>query len=54
MKDFRKCMDTERAPAPPDPSNIDPSKNPQKKKPPSAADRDKIQKAYEACKEQYV
>ena len=48
MEDFRKCMEDNGAPAPPDPSNIDPSNPP---KPPSAADRDKIQKAYEACKD---
>ena len=48
MEDFRKCMVDNGAPAPPDPSNIDPSNPP---KPPSAADRDKIQKAYEACKD---
>ena len=49
MEDFRKCMDANGAPAPPDPSNIDPSKGPPK--PPSAADREKVQKAYEACKD---
>jgi hypothetical protein len=48
MEDFRKCMEDNGAPAPPDPSDIDPSNPP---KPPSAADRDKIQKAYEACKD---
>jgi hypothetical protein len=48
MEDFRNCMEDNGAPAPPDPSNIDPSNPP---KPPSAADRDKIQKAYEACKD---
>ena len=49
MEDFRKCMEDNGAPAPPDPSNIDPSQGPPK--PPSAADREKIQKAYEACKD---
>jgi hypothetical protein len=49
MEDFRKCMEDNGAPAPPDPSTIDPSKAPPK--PPSAADRDKLQKAYEACKD---
>src|SRR3954447_15038849 len=48
MDDFRKCMEDNGAPGPPDPSNIDPGNPP---KPPSAADRDKIQKAYEACKD---
>jgi len=49
MEDFRKCMEDNGAPAPPDPGKIDPSDGPPK--PPSAADRDKIQKAYEACKD---
>jgi hypothetical protein len=49
MDDFRKCMEDNGAPAPPDPSKIDPSDGPPK--PPSAADREKNQKAYEACKD---
>lgn len=49
MEDFRKCMTENGAPAPPDPSKMDPSQGPPK--PPSAADREKIQKAYEACKD---
>src|SRR4051794_23589919 len=49
LEDFRTCMEDNGAPAPPDPSSIDPSDGPPK--PPSAADRDKIQKAYEACKD---
>ena len=49
MEDFRNCMTQNGAPAPPDPGKIDPSQGPPK--PPSAADRDKIQKAYEACKD---
>jgi hypothetical protein len=48
LEDFRKCMEDNGAPAPPDPGAIDPSDPP---KPPSAADREKIQKAYEACKD---
>jgi hypothetical protein len=48
MEDFRKCMEDNGAPGPPTPSDIDPSNPP---KPPSAADREKIQKAYEACKD---
>ncbi|HSD24352.1 MAG TPA: hypothetical protein VLB79_08515 [Solirubrobacterales bacterium] len=48
LEDFRKCMEDNGAPAPPDPGKIDPSDGPPK--PPSAADREKIQKAYEACK----
>ena len=47
MDEFRQCMQDNGAPAPPDPSNIDPSNPP---KPPSQADQEKIQKAYEACK----
>ena len=47
MDDFRQCMEDNGAPAPPDPGDIDPSNPP---KPPSAADREKLQKAYEACK----
>jgi hypothetical protein len=49
MEDFRKCMTDNGVPAPPDPGKIDPSQGPPK--PPSAADREKIQKAYEACKD---
>jgi hypothetical protein len=50
LEDFRKCMSDNGAPAPPDPGRIDPSQGPPK--PPSAADREKIQKAYEACKDE--
>jgi hypothetical protein len=49
MEDFRKCMEDNGAPGPPDPGDFDPSKGPPK--PPSAADREKLQKAYEACKD---
>jgi hypothetical protein len=48
LEDFRKCMEENGAPGPPDPSKIDPSDGPPK--PPSAADREKAQKAFEACK----
>ncbi len=47
MEDFRKCMQDNGAPGPP--KNIHPSDGPPK--PPSAADREKLQKAYEACKD---
>ena len=47
MEDFRKCMEDNGAPGPP--RHIDPSDGPPK--PPSAADRQKIQKAYEACRD---
>ena len=50
MDDFRKCMEDNGAPAPPDPGEIDPSSGPPK--PPSAEDRQKLEKAYEACKEE--
>jgi hypothetical protein len=49
MEDFRKCMEDNGAPAPPDPGDMDPSQGPPK--PPSAADREKLQKAFEACKD---
>ncbi len=48
MEDFRKCMEANGAAGPPEPGKVNPSNPP---KPPSAADRDKIQKAYEACKD---
>ena len=48
LEDFRQCMEDNGAPAPPDPGEIDPSDGPPK--PPSAADREKLQKAFEACK----
>ncbi len=48
LEDFRTCMEDNGAPGPPDPSKIDPSDGPPK--PPSAADREKLQKAFEACK----
>jgi hypothetical protein len=48
MEEFQQCMEENGAPAPPDPSNIDPSNPP---KPPSADDQQKLQKAFEACKD---
>jgi hypothetical protein len=48
LEDFRQCMEDNGAPAPPDPGEIDPSDGPPK--PPSAADREKLQRAFEACK----
>ena len=48
LEDFRQCMEDNGAPSPPDPGKIDPSDGPPK--PPSAADREKLQKAFEACK----
>src|SRR5262245_53568136 len=48
LEEFRQCMEDNGAPAPPDPGEFDPSQGPPK--PPSAADREKLQKAFEACK----
>jgi hypothetical protein len=48
LEDFRKCMEDNGAPAPPEPGDFDPGNPP---KPPSAADREKMQKAFEACKD---
>jgi hypothetical protein len=47
MDEFQQCMEDNGAPGPP--SHIDPSDGPPK--PPSAADREKLQKAFEACKD---
>ena len=48
LEDFRTCMEDNGAPGPPDPSRIDPRDGPPK--PPSAADRERLQKAFEACR----
>jgi hypothetical protein len=48
LDDFRKCMEDNGAPGPPDPGHFDPSNPP---KPPSAADQEKLKKAWEACKD---
>jgi hypothetical protein len=48
LEEFRQCMEDNGAPAPPEPGKFDPSDGPPK--PPSAADREKLQKAFEACK----
>jgi hypothetical protein len=48
LEDFRTCMEDNGAPGPPDPSKVDPSQGPPKA--PSAADRQKLQRAFEACK----
>jgi hypothetical protein len=48
LEEFRQCMQDNGAPAPPDPGEFDPSDGPPK--PPSAADREKLQKAFGACK----
>jgi hypothetical protein len=48
LEDFRRCMQDNGAPAPPDPGKFDPS-NPPKR--PSAADQEALKKAWEACKD---
>jgi hypothetical protein len=48
MQEFKQCMSDNGGPAPPDPGDFDPSNPP---KPPSAEDQQKIQKAWEACKD---
>jgi hypothetical protein len=50
LEEFRQCMEANGAPAPPGPGEIDPSERPPQ--PPSAADREKLRSAFEACKEQ--
>jgi hypothetical protein len=49
LEEFRQCMQDNGAPAPPDPGEIKPGEGPPE--PPSAADREKLESAYEACKE---
>jgi len=46
MQEFQQCMQDNGAPAPP---RLDPNSGPPK--PPSADDQQRIQKAYEACKD---
>jgi hypothetical protein len=48
LEDFRQCMEDNGAPGPPHRGEIDPSDGPPK--PPSAEDREKLEKAFEACK----
>ena len=48
LEDFQTCMKENGAPAPPDPGEVDPNKPP---RPLSAANQDKLQKAWEACKD---
>jgi hypothetical protein len=47
MEEFQQCMQDNGAPGPP--TQIDPSAGPPK--PPTADDQQKLQKAYEACKD---
>ena len=48
LEDFRTCMEDNGAPGAPGPNQMDRSDGPPK--PPSAADREKLRKAFEACK----
>lgn len=48
MEEFRACMEENGAPAPPEPGSIEQGDRPE---PPSEADRAKIEKALEACKD---
>jgi hypothetical protein len=50
LEEFRQCMEDNGAPAPPEPGAIDPSEGPPE--PPSEADMEKIEAAYEACKDE--
>jgi hypothetical protein len=49
LEDFRQCMEDNGAPAPPDPSEFDPSNGPPK--PPSAEERQKLENAFKACED---
>ena len=49
LEEFRQCMEDNGAPAPPEPGEVDPSERPAK--PPREADMEKVEKAYEACKD---
>jgi hypothetical protein len=49
MEDFQQCMEDNGAPAPPDSSKFDPSEGPPN--PPSEADQQKLEQAWQACKD---
>jgi hypothetical protein len=49
LEDFRRCMEDNGAPTPPEPGEIDPSEWPPK--PPSAEDREKLRAAWESCQD---
>jgi hypothetical protein len=49
LEDFRQCIEDSGAPAPPGPSEIDPSGRPPK--PPSEEDIEKLRQAWEACQD---
>jgi hypothetical protein len=50
LEQFRQCMEDNGAPKPPDHADIDPSEGPPE--PPSEAEIERIEKAYEACKDE--
>jgi hypothetical protein len=52
LEDFRSCMEENGAPAPPDPGEIrERLKSGERPDPPSAAEPEKMENAYEACKD---
>lgn len=52
LEEFRSCMEENGAPAPPEPGEIrERLKNGDRPDPPSAAEREKMEKAFEACKD---
>ena len=50
LERFRQCIEENGAPAPPEPGAIDPSERPPD--PPSEAEIEAIEKAYEACRDE--
>jgi hypothetical protein len=50
LEEFRRCMDDNGAAAPPDPGEIHRSDGPPD--PPTAEEMEKVEKAYEACKDE--
>jgi hypothetical protein len=53
LEEFRSCMEENGAPPPPDPGEIrDRLKSGEPPNPPSEADREKMEKAFEACKDE--
>jgi hypothetical protein len=52
LEEFRSCMEENGAPPPPDPGEIrERLRNGERPDPPSAAEREKMEKAFEACKD---
>ena len=48
LDEFRQCMEDQGAPAPPSPEDLESGERPE---PPSEADRERIEKAMEACED---